>query len=163
MKILIGTDTYFPHSNGVSYFTQRLAKGLVERGHEVLVIAPSAKFSLTKTKINGVNVVGIRSLPYPFYDKGYRFTPPGFIRGSIDKVIEDFKPDAMAGVMGGMSKEEAQKILAQHGIKENQSSSKPIITEQQIRIAKKTLSNSNVPTGMSKKDAVQILVKHLIK
>jgi hypothetical protein len=72
-------------------------------------------------------------------------------------------PDAMVGVMGGMSKEEAQKILAQHGIKESLSSSKPIITEAQIRTAKKTLSNSNVPTGMSKKEAVQILVKHLIK
>jgi hypothetical protein len=38
-----------------------------------------------------------------------------------------------------------------------------LITETQIRTAKRTLSNSNVPTGMSKKDAVQILVKHLIK
>ena len=95
MRILIGTDTYFPHANGVSYFTQRLAKGLVSRGHDVLVIAPADKFKLTKTKIDGVNVVGIRSLAYPFYDKGYRFTPPGFIRKDIDKVIDKFKPDVV--------------------------------------------------------------------
>lgn len=35
--------------------------------------------------------------------------------------------------------------------------------ESQIRTAKKTLSNRNVPTGMSKRDAVQILIKHNIK
>lgn len=38
-----------------------------------------------------------------------------------------------------------------------------MLYENQIKIARETLSNRNVPTGMSKKDAVQLLVKHLIK
>lgn len=40
---------------------------------------------------------------------------------------------------------------------------KPLITEEQIKIARRTLSKSKVSTGMSKKDAVQILIKNNIK
>jgi len=35
--------------------------------------------------------------------------------------------------------------------------------ESQVKLAKETLSNRNVPTGLSKKEATQILVKHFIK
>lgn len=41
MKIAICSDTYYPMTNGVAVFTTNLAKGLSERGHEVIVISPS--------------------------------------------------------------------------------------------------------------------------
>jgi hypothetical protein len=40
---------------------------------------------------------------------------------------------------------------------------KKIITEEQIKTAKRTLSNSKVPTGMTKKEAVQILMNNNLK
>ncbi len=40
---------------------------------------------------------------------------------------------------------------------------KNVITEAQIKTAKLTLSNRNIPTGMSKKDAVQILMNNNLK
>ena len=40
---------------------------------------------------------------------------------------------------------------------------KNIITEEQIKNAKLTLSNRNVPTGMSKKEAVQILMNNNLR
>jgi glycosyltransferase involved in cell wall biosynthesis len=40
--ILIGADTFTPHVNGAARFAERLAAGLVARGHEVHVEAPSA-------------------------------------------------------------------------------------------------------------------------
>ncbi|MFM6981386.1 MAG: glycosyltransferase family 4 protein, partial [Microbacteriaceae bacterium] len=41
LKILIGCDTFAPDVNGAAKFTVRLAAGLVNRGHEVVVVAPS--------------------------------------------------------------------------------------------------------------------------
>ncbi|MFE7845671.1 glycosyltransferase [Microbacterium sp. NPDC057407] len=41
LKILIGADTFLPHVNGAARFAERLAAGLVARGHEVHVMAPS--------------------------------------------------------------------------------------------------------------------------
>jgi len=38
-----------------------------------------------------------------------------------------------------------------------------LITEEQIKIAKRTLSRSSVPTGMTKKEAVQILMNNNLK
>jgi len=94
MRILIGTDTYYPHANGASYFTQRLARGMVDAGHEVLVICPSDSIKNHYTEHNGVKMFGIRSIPVMFY-KDFRFAPPGFITKAIDEVVTDFKPDVV--------------------------------------------------------------------
>ncbi|MEZ3162176.1 glycosyltransferase [Microbacterium sp. BWT-B31] len=42
LTILIGADTFLPHVNGAARFAERLAAGLVARGHDVHVSAPSA-------------------------------------------------------------------------------------------------------------------------
>ena len=41
LTILIGADTFLPHVNGAARFAERLAAGLVARGHDVHVMAPS--------------------------------------------------------------------------------------------------------------------------
>ncbi len=92
MKILIAGDTYHPHVNGASYFTQRLAHYLKRRGHDVRVIAPSQTASNTDEIINGIRVHGIRSFPVFFYS-GFRFSVPLSIKPAIKKVVEQFNPD----------------------------------------------------------------------
>jgi glycosyltransferase involved in cell wall biosynthesis len=42
LTVLIGADTFAPHVNGAARFAERLAAGLVARGHDVHVMAPSA-------------------------------------------------------------------------------------------------------------------------
>lgn len=42
LTVLIGADTFLPHVNGAARFAERLAAGLVARGHDVHVMAPSA-------------------------------------------------------------------------------------------------------------------------
>ena len=66
MKVLIASDTYYPHVNGASYFTQRLAQALAERGHEVAVIAPSLTLGNDTFKRGSVKVYGVRSFPILF-------------------------------------------------------------------------------------------------
>jgi len=94
MKILISTDTYHPHVNGASYFTQRLAHNLQAHGHEVCVIAPSESFRNSDTIINNVRVFGMYSYPILFYSK-FRFCFFFFRNNHIKNIIDDFQPDVI--------------------------------------------------------------------
>ena len=78
MKILIATDTYYPHVNGCSYFGQRLAHYLQKRGHEVLVIAPSKNIHSGSYVHQGVNIYGVRSIPLPY--NNFTVSPPWFMQ-----------------------------------------------------------------------------------
>jgi 1,2-diacylglycerol 3-alpha-glucosyltransferase len=92
MKILISTDTYYPHVNGASYFAQRLAHYLHRAGNDVRVLAPSQSFSFTDTIIDGIRVYGMRSYPILFY-KGFRFAFPILMDGVVNRIMDDFDPD----------------------------------------------------------------------
>lgn len=91
MRILITTDTYHPDANGSSSFNQHLAQGLVRRGHDVLVIAPSTAFRMEERMHEGVRIFGVRSVPLLSY--GYRYAPPFFARRALARVIDEFRPD----------------------------------------------------------------------
>ena len=54
LTVLIGADTFAPHVNGAARFAERLAAGLVARGHTVHVMAPSATHW---TRGTGVEVI----------------------------------------------------------------------------------------------------------
>jgi 1,2-diacylglycerol 3-alpha-glucosyltransferase len=92
MKVLIASDTYWPHVNGASYFTQRLAAALVERGHEVAVISPSRTVGNDTLTRHGVTLYGVRSFPI-FFVPHFRFVLPWVINRRIAHVIREFKPD----------------------------------------------------------------------
>jgi glycosyltransferase involved in cell wall biosynthesis len=91
MKILIAADTFYPHVNGASYFTQRLAFYLQQRGHQVLVIAPSRTFR-NEFYIHGTPIQGIRSVSVFVY-KGFRVSLPFLMGGTVKKVIASYAPD----------------------------------------------------------------------
>ncbi|MFJ4036665.1 glycosyltransferase [Microbacterium sp. NPDC090007] len=54
LKILIGADTFLPHVNGAARFAERLAAGLVARGHDVHVAAPSIGHRNGRTAIETI-------------------------------------------------------------------------------------------------------------
>ena len=67
MKILIASDLHWPTINGVATFSRNLARGLADRGHEVLVIAPSQTGKHYK-EVDGNHVVHRTvAVPFPFY------------------------------------------------------------------------------------------------
>ncbi len=51
LRILIGCDTFTPDVNGAARFAERLAAGLVERGHEVHVMAPGRRYRRTPATV----------------------------------------------------------------------------------------------------------------
>ena len=67
MKIAMAADLYWPTINGVATAARTLAQGLAERGHEVMVMAPSQS---TKPEIEmdgKVKIVRMRSVSFSFY------------------------------------------------------------------------------------------------
>lgn len=58
LKILVALQYYLPHRTGVPIHVQRVAEKLVERGHEVTVIAARHMLDLPRDEtINGVRIV----------------------------------------------------------------------------------------------------------
>ncbi len=94
MKILLATDTYYPHVNGASQFTQRLAEGLAKRGHDVSVIAPSRTIRNEKYVRNGVTIFGISSIPI-IPSIQFRACVPKLIQFAVERIVEDMRPDVL--------------------------------------------------------------------
>ena len=94
MKILIAADLHWPTINGVAKFSRTLAVGLAERGHEVLVIAPSQRRSgLAGEEMDGNYLIKrTMSVPFPFYQNFRISLTP---RREVKKIIEEFQPDVI--------------------------------------------------------------------
>jgi glycosyltransferase involved in cell wall biosynthesis len=92
MKILFVSDSYYPHVNGVYYFVSRIGKLLMERGHDVAVIAPSGNMHSYKKKIDRLDVYGLASVPVPTYST-VRIPFPIILKRQIRQEITSFKPD----------------------------------------------------------------------
>ncbi|MGY4720091.1 glycosyltransferase [Naumannella huperziae] len=95
MRVLIGTDTYPPTVNGAAQFSQRLARGLAARGHEVHVACPSPTGPPERVVgADGVVVHRMRSITYPLYDT-FRVCLPGTVRRSARQVMDAVSPDVV--------------------------------------------------------------------
>jgi glycosyltransferase involved in cell wall biosynthesis len=92
MRILISSDLHYPTINGVATFSRNLARGLAERGHEVLVIAPSQTGKKCK-EVDGNHVIArTASVPFPFYQNFRISLTPG---NEVKKIIQEFDPDVI--------------------------------------------------------------------
>jgi glycosyltransferase involved in cell wall biosynthesis len=92
MKILISSDLYWPTVNGVSTAARTLAKGLADRGHEVLVIAPSQTGKRYKEIDGDYTVARCSSIAFPFYQN---FRICLYPYREVKKIIKDFNPDVV--------------------------------------------------------------------
>jgi glycosyltransferase involved in cell wall biosynthesis len=98
LRILIGADTFAPDVNGAARFAERLAAGLVERGHEVHVMAPAASRKHgTWTEIHeGQTVTAHRLYSWRWYPHDWlRFALPWRIKQNSARVIDEVKPDVV--------------------------------------------------------------------
>lgn len=92
MKILIASDLHWPTINGVATFSRNLAKGLADRGHEVLVIAPSQTGKHYK-EVDGNHVIHrTAAVPFPFYQNFRISLRPD---REVKRIINEFEPDVI--------------------------------------------------------------------
>lgn len=98
LRILIGADTFPPDVNGAARFAERLAAGMIERGHQVFIMAPasSVKHGTWIEEHGGarMRVFRLRSYRWPLHD-WLRFAPPWTIKRNAAKVLDAVKPDVV--------------------------------------------------------------------
>ncbi|MGR0320370.1 glycosyltransferase [Agromyces sp. ZXT2-3] len=98
LRILIGADTFAPDVNGAARFAERLAAGLVERGHDVHVVAPAAsrKHGTWKEVHEGQEVTAHRLLSWRWYPHDWlRFALPWRIKQNSARILDEVKPDVV--------------------------------------------------------------------
>ncbi len=99
LKILIGCDTFAPDINGAARFAERLAAGLVQRGHDVHVVAPNQKYRRTApaTEVNEGEPMTLHRLPSVRWapHDWLRFVWPWRSKHYARKVLDRVKPDVV--------------------------------------------------------------------
>ena len=90
MRILIASDLHWPTMNGIATFGRNLAYGLAERGHEVIVVAPSQTGKKGVETDGNHQVVRTASVVFPFYQNLRVSLSPN---REINRLTKTFKPD----------------------------------------------------------------------
>lgn len=97
MKILTAITYYYPHWTGLTAYAQRLAEGLVTRGHQVTVLTSRYRKDLARQEEhNGVRIVRLsswlrlsRGQVMPGYVSAWYYQEPchGFTASSLEILL----------------------------------------------------------------------------
>jgi glycosyltransferase involved in cell wall biosynthesis len=92
MRIVIAGQTYHPTLNGQGAFTVHLVKGLIQAGHQVMVIRPSDRIHAYRTSRNNLHVRAIIAIPLapPPYSNVCVTPLPGVQAG---RLLDEFQPE----------------------------------------------------------------------
>ncbi|MEO6825768.1 MAG: glycosyltransferase [Microbacteriaceae bacterium] len=94
----MGADTFAPDVNGAARFAERLAAGLVARGHEVHVVAPAAsrKHGTWVEDHEGQRMTVHRLYSLRWYPHDWlRFAMPWRIKQNSARILDEVKPDVV--------------------------------------------------------------------
>jgi glycosyltransferase involved in cell wall biosynthesis len=97
LRILIGCDTFAPDINGAARFAERLAAGLVQRGHDVHVVAPNQAYRRAQPHTEVIEgepmtlhrLPSVRWAPHDWL----RFVWPWRSKHYARKILDQVKPD----------------------------------------------------------------------
>ncbi|WP_130176829.1 glycosyltransferase [Cryobacterium sp. SO1] len=98
IRVLIAADTFAPDVNGAARFAERLAAGLVSRGHVVQIMAPAPtrKYG-TWTEVHegeSMTVHRLHSWRWRPHD-WLRFALPWIVRAKSRAILDSFQPDVV--------------------------------------------------------------------
>ncbi|MCZ4301751.1 glycosyltransferase [Microbacterium oxydans] len=99
LKIVIGCDTFAPDINGAARFAERLAAGLVQRGHDVHVVAPNQAYRRAQPHTEVIEgepmtlhrLPSVRWAPHDWL----RFVWPWRSKHYARKVLDQVQPDVV--------------------------------------------------------------------
>jgi glycosyltransferase involved in cell wall biosynthesis len=99
LRILIGCDTFAPDINGAARFAERLAAGLVQRGHDVHIVAPNVAYRRAKPHTEVIEgepmtlhrLPSVRWAPHDWL----RFVWPWRVKPYVRKIIDEVQPDVV--------------------------------------------------------------------
>ncbi|HEU0021477.1 MAG TPA: glycosyltransferase, partial [Dehalococcoidia bacterium] len=97
LQVLIAADTYPPQLNGAAVASQRLARGLADRGHSVAVVAPNMAFQdetqTERSDGNAVQIFRIKSISIRPVHPQFRLTWGVGVDAKLERIFEGFRPD----------------------------------------------------------------------
>ena len=134
LRILIAAETYPPAVNGAARFAERLAVGMVGRGHDVHVVAPSVTGQPSRHVQDGVVVHGIKSHKY-FMHPDFQVCMPWESGPATATLIEEIDPDVVhtqahmvlgRGIVNAASRTGRPLVATNHFMPENISAHAPI-------------------------------------
>jgi 1,2-diacylglycerol 3-alpha-glucosyltransferase len=92
MRVLFTTESYYPIIDGGAVAQHRIVHALINRGHDVRVIAPAFSFSNTVEDDKGSTIYRPRAFVLPFYmNNKYHVAPFPFFY--VKRVIDEFQPE----------------------------------------------------------------------
>lgn len=162
MKILIASDLYWPGINGVATFSRNLARGLAERGNEVMVVAPSQTGKKYSERDGDYTIA--RTVSIPFWPvNGSRVSVSPYLE--VRKVVKEFKPDiihtqtplsvGLAALQVG-ARYGIPMVSTTHGMTENLTENIPYLTpvarpmtyllKEYVRLIHRNISYMTLPT-----------------
>ncbi|MFJ4999163.1 glycosyltransferase [Microbacterium sp. NPDC088619] len=99
LRILIGCDTFAPDINGAARFAERLAAGLVQRGHDVHVVAPNLVYrrAAPRTEVIEGEPMTLHRLPSVRWapHDWLRFVWPWRVKHYARKIFDTVQPDVV--------------------------------------------------------------------
>lgn len=98
MTIVIGAETFPPDVNGAAKFGVRLGAGLSERGHRVVIVAPSPdkEFGFRKETHEGIEFEVYRLRSWKWFNHPWvRFALPWEVNRDSAVILDEVKPDAV--------------------------------------------------------------------
>jgi len=99
LRILMACDTFTPNVNGAARFAERLAAGLIERGHNVHIMAPTPKGvtpGVHYETVEGVEMPVHRIKSHKLWGHSWvRFVMPWRASREAAKLIHTINPDVM--------------------------------------------------------------------
>ena len=98
MTIVMGCDTFPPNINGAANFAERLAVGLVQRGHDVHIVAPatSRKHGTWTEEHQGVPMTVHRLRSWRWHPHEWlRFALPWTSKWNARRILDEVTPDAV--------------------------------------------------------------------
>ena len=140
LKILIGCDTFYPDINGAARFAERLAAGLVQRGHDVHVVAPNQKYRRTPSAVEVIEgepmtlhrLPSVRWAPHDWL----RFVWPWRSKHYARKVLDEVQPDVVHIQSHIVIGRGLSRVAAQRGI--------PIVATNHV-MAENILDHTTMP------------------
>jgi hypothetical protein len=89
MRILMVSFGYPPILSGVTLVAQKLARAMVQKGHQVVMVTSSDRGAPYEDHGRGVRLVRVRSTPNPLWQDG----PIPFVgEGALDELVAGIRP-----------------------------------------------------------------------
>lgn len=99
MRIVVVNNFFPPRAGGSAHLSDALARGYVERGHEVLVVTAAYKDAPAEERRDGFRIVRLPAFTLPESRLAVAFdisfaTRPG-LRRRLRRLLDDFEPDVI--------------------------------------------------------------------